>query len=742
MHSVSRPRDRVGPSSITESGQLVPARPRTTEEFDKPVVTSKWWTAALWSYQTDVFCESLYPHPLALQPMPHGLGLCYPTRLQISDDTRMYSYPYEEDLCVGLQGLESSDVRVVDYSDWTATLRWAHGASRLQAIAGHGLPYVYFERSGSSPALVRVAGKPDVWLEGSDTLAVTVRERHYALFGPSGSCWVRIGPKEWINDLAGRTHWSAAILPGRRSDTLEDFRRHAHVVITDSKVDWRYDEATATVRSRYTVATQAREGEEQQPLLALYPHQWKHSRTELTDHRFGSPRGIMKVVRTREFFTELPVPGLLPMMPTPDNVNRQRLWQLIDDVGSQGGEPLWPQPLETDTEDDAYWSGKALGRLAHLAELANAIGHDEARERFLTVIRNKLACFFDGTDEPCFHYDATWRSLIFYPAAAHGLDTRLNDHQYAYGYYLKAVVTLLRLDRDWWHRGDNAAMVVDMIRDVANHRRDDPRFPFLRHFDVYAGHSWGSGAACYDAGMNAEPSSEAIQFAHGVALVGLHLCEPELRDLGLYLAASEIAAAEQYWFDVDGDVFPHRYAWPVAGIVWGGGARYGAWWSDSVDETHGVNMVPMQAGALYLARHPGHARRIHACMHELARGLPRRWQDIHLMYQSLYDPSSALAAYAANPDLPTEWGNSAALLYHWLQALNGVGVPEATVWADVPCHQVFSKDGQLTYTAYNPGPQILHVRFSDGTELDVEPRSIAVTNGSNPLIEQTFRGEA
>ena len=175
--------------------------------------------------QTDVFCECLYPHPLALQPMRQGLGLCYPTQLRISEDTRMYSYPYEEDLCVGLQGLESPDVKIADYSDWTATLRWAHGADQLRAIAGHGLPYVYFERTGSAPALVRVADEPDVWVEGNETLGLTMRERHYALFGPSGSCWVRVGPTEWINDLAGRTYWSVGILPGRRPDTLQDFRR-------------------------------------------------------------------------------------------------------------------------------------------------------------------------------------------------------------------------------------------------------------------------------------------------------------------------------------------------------------------------------------------------------------------------------------------------------------------------------------------------------------------------------------
>lgn len=726
MYSLHIPGQHRGPSSLAPDGQLVPAHPRVTEDFTQPVVTSKWWTAALWTYRTDVFCEPLYAHPLAVQPTPEGLGLCYPTQLRMSTDMRMYSYPYEEDLCVGLRGLRSPDVRVADYSDWTVTLRWQQAERRFQAIVGHGLPYVYFERFDDSAAQVRFAEDPLVWEDRGDTLAVTVRGRHYALFGPTASRWVQAGPREWINDLAGRSYWSVAVLPSRRADTLGEFRQHAHAVVTDTRVDWRYDAGTSTVRSHFTVTTQALEGSERRPLLALYPHQWKHCDAPLTDHRYGSPRGVMKVLCAAEFSTTLRFHGLLPSLPTSEALDRERLWRQVDSVGSPGGPPLWPQPLESQAEDDAYWSAKAFGRLSQLAELAHSIGHHEARERFLAVIRDKLDCFFDGRSEPCFYYDRSWRSLIFYPAAAHGLDTALNDHPYSYGYFLRAVATLLRFDPQWWHRGDNAAMVQAIIRDVANTDRDDEQFPILRHFDAYAGHSWGGGAAPHDSGMNAEPSGEAIHFAHALILLGLELRDDELRDLGVFLAANEINAAEQYWFDADGDVFPYRYPWPVAGIVWGAGARYGNWWTDGPEETHGINLIPIQPGALYLGHRKELARRVHARMNELVGGTPRCWQDVHWTYQAFYDAPGALAAYEAHPGLPPEWGSSEALTYHWLHALEGFGGPDTTIWADVPSHQVFRKGEQRRYVAYNPGDEAVTVRFSDGTELSVAGQRMAV----------------
>lgn len=312
----------------------------------------------------------------------------------------------------------------------------------------------------------------------------------------------------------------------------------------------------------------------------------------MTNHRYGSPRGLMKVARTLHFTTRLRVPGMLPALPSMDGRHRAQLARFIEDASEEREAALWPQPPESKAVDDAYWSGKALGRLVQLAQLAEATGQHSARKRFLGLIRSKLSQFFEGDDKACFYYDATRRSLIFYPAASHGLDTALNDHQYAYGYFIRAAVALLQDDPSWWARGDNAAMVHAVVRDVANPDRADLRFPFMRHFDVYAGHSWGSGAAPDDAGLNAEPSSEAIHFAQAVLLLGLTLGDaggPDgegatLRDLGAYLYAHEVVAAEQYWFNQDGDVFPYRYPWPVAGIVWGSGARYGTWWADGPEE--------------------------------------------------------------------------------------------------------------------------------------------------------------
>jgi ABC-type multidrug transport system ATPase subunit len=737
MYATRPPGVHQGPTSRTSDDALVPAQPRVDPAFHQPVVTSKWWTAALWAFREADFCQAMYAHPLALKAAPLGLGLCYPTRLEMSADQRMYGYPYEEDLVVGLAGNEAGDFGVAGYGDWTATLRWHGAGGGWQARAGRGLPYAWFEREGCDRAAeVRCAAAPEVWHDDGPTLAFELNGRNYALFGPAGSRWRRSGSASWRNDLAGRDYWSVAALPGRHADTLALFERHAHVVVTDSRVAWHYDVAAATVTSDFELVTAPREGTETRPLVALYPHQWKHSDVELTDHRYGSPRGVMKLACTSRFSTRLRVPPLLPRLPTPTEIDRDELVRLVDDAAADRESSLWPQPLESLAPDDAYWSGKAFGRLVQLAGVAEATGQQAAQRLFLAKIRAKLAQFFDGSDEPCFCYDPRWRSLIFYPAAAHGLDSALNDHQYAYGYFLRAVVAVLQDDPGWWDEGDNAFMVQAILRDVANPDRRDRRFPFLRHFDAYAGHSWGSGAAADSAGLNAEPSSEAILFAQSVLMLGLTIGGTEgeqLRDLGAWLYAHEVVAAEQYWFNQDGDVFPWRYPWPVAGIVWGSGARYGTWWADGPEEVHGINLVPMHAGSLYLARKPARARERHASMLELARGAVRTWRDVHQMHEALFAPAQALAAHRA------EWGSSREATSHWLQALGALGTLCADVSADTPCHAVFERDGRRSYVAANLGPQPVRVRFADGVVLAVAARSL-VLHGPAPAARQDAGG--
>src|SRR5262249_56965996 len=100
--------------------------------------------------------------------------------------------------------------------------------------------------------------------------------------------------------------------------------------------------------------------------------------------------------------------------------------------------------------------------------------------------------------------------------------------------------------------GRGGGMGGPPARAPANWDRADPRFPRLRTFDPYEGHSWAAGHAAFGAGNNQESSSEAMNFAAGLVLWGAATGDTTIRDLGIFLYATEASAIAQYWLDVDG----------------------------------------------------------------------------------------------------------------------------------------------------------------------------------------------
>jgi endoglucanase Acf2 len=99
----------------------------------------------------------------------------------------------------------------------------------------------------------------------------------------------------------------------------------------------------------------------------------------------------------------------------------------------------------------------------------------------------------------------------------------------------------------------------------------------LRCFSPYEGHSWASGFQDEKDGNNQESTSEAINAWAGIILFGELTNDSTLKNLGKYLYTTEIAAADDYWFDIEKDTYKiegSKYQAPMAGMVWGGKADY------------------------------------------------------------------------------------------------------------------------------------------------------------------------
>ncbi len=269
------------------------------------------------------------------------------------------------------------------------------------------------------------------------------------------------------------------------------------------------------------------------------------------------------------------------------------------------------------------------------------------RDSFLIYLKATLADWFDGQAPYLFYMDTNWDVLQGYPSGF-GADSQINDHHFHWGYFIMAAATVAQYDPAW--AANYEGSVELLARDAANWDRTDTRFPYLRHFDPYAGHSWAAGHQAFGAGNNQESSSEAMNFAAGMILWGSAIGNDAMRDTGIYLYTTEQQAIEQYWFDVDEEVFPPQYPFETVGILWSHGIAYATWWTANPEEIHGINFLPLTAGSLYLGQRPDYVTRNLATLYN-APGAEGHWHDLLWQYEALADPDCGPGSLGAGAKL-------------------------------------------------------------------------------------------
>jgi len=208
------------------------------------------------------------------------------------------------------------------------------------------------------------------------------------------------------NRAGGKTYFSLAILPDASERTLALFARHAHAHVVGTKVEWRYDPKASTVTSTFRYTTRAYEAGEAGTLFALYPHQWRNTRTPLTELSYGSVRGLMKLGEGDSFVTASRFFGVLPALPMGVDCDKAKLAGMIK------AEADSPTPPVRDT----YAEGKWLGKLATLIPIAEQCGADSAAETMRTKLKTRLEQWLNPREPAAgsarksglFYYDRNW----------------------------------------------------------------------------------------------------------------------------------------------------------------------------------------------------------------------------------------------------------------------------------------------------------------------------------------------
>ncbi len=338
-------------------------------------------------------------------------------------------------------------------------------------------------------------------------------------------------------------------------------------------------------------------------MISLYPHQWKVlSGATPISQSYISARGQMKVLpNVSSFTTVAKFRGVLPEVPAVADSSGADATTLTNYLNAERANPMAAQG------NDTYWQGKGLGRAARLAEIADQVGNTAVRDSALAAIKATLTDWFTapaGKAEKVFYYNQNWGTLIGYPAS-YGSDKELNDHHFHYGYFIAAAATLAKFDPAWAQSNQYGGMVDLLIRDGNNYDRNDTRFPYLRDFDIYAGHDWAAGHGAFGSGNNQESSSEGMNFANALIQWGQATGNTAVRDAGVFIYTTQAAAVQEYWFDSSNTNFPAEFGHSTVGMVWGSGGAYATWFSAQPEEIQGINMLPVTGGHLYMGYNPG-----------------------------------------------------------------------------------------------------------------------------------------
>ncbi|MCP4847033.1 MAG: glycoside hydrolase family 81 [Verrucomicrobiaceae bacterium] len=679
-----------------------------------PVPTNDWWSSVLW----EPFSSNQFPHPLGVKCEQNGLRVSYPGAHKNAFDRGIISsIPASgNDLTIGLAETgKFIDARVDNHSDWFLTVQFGNRSKYLRCTYGHGSPFVYIETTGSAPALSFNA-PPKIWLQSATTTAITTANgNHYGIFCPSPTKWEDTDTRKWKHSKNAGGFFSIALLPDKKTTTLKLFTRHAHAHVTDTHVNWRYDQERSKAIATFSITTKSRDGVSTTPLTALYPHQWRRTQSTLLPLSYHSVRGPMRLFAGKQFELTFDFPGILPCLPHSVEGITNNLLELLKS-------PKAPK--------DSYWGGKILGNLASGSAIASTCNNAKLTAQFQKRIKNELEDWlsFNGDKgDRHFFYDSNWGSLIGIPPS-YGSSKELNDHHFHYGYFFRAAAEIARNDPSWLKENRWEAMLATLIDDVACSRRNDTKFPFLRNFDPYAGHSWASGHARFADGNNQESSSESMSAWTGLILLGEFTSNKPLRDLGIYLYSSELAAIEDYWFDVTGDNYPAAFTAPSMAMIWGGKSTYETWFSNAPHCKTGINLLPIHGGSLYLGRYPEFVEANHNQTLAASGGKWLGWPSIMISYRALTDADSALDDWknlGKSPNLDS--GNFSANVIHWIENLRQLGRVNRKVTCNQPLSATFkSKSGKITHVVYISGREPREVIFSDGTRFQALPGKFTI----------------
>ena len=685
----------------------------------RPVPTNQFWSSII--HPRGGFGAgggiATYMPPLSFQAGPDGFAIG--SKAQWSTGTE-YHFSHQTTLKVNVEGATANTVKASDWYENGATANLVDGSDKTilaMSFQKSSPAFVFSEMPTDKAVTVSVTGAMSGEKEAPNAFGFVVEGRPYGVFLDKGKL-TKTGNGFSATAEAG-AYLTVALLPKETKECFDEACNIFGTAPAKPVSSWVYDPAKNVVVFTYA------DPNKKKTAFTMMPHQWKFLDAKALEElnkisgTYFCARGNVKVFFAEEVKFEMPVRGLLPSLGPMEGQDADKLKAAFlaeyNNINLAGA-------------NDAYWYGKGLQNVISAARIADELGLIEQRDAMVQKVKTGLEGWFTATPgktQRVFAYSPKWGTLLAYNPSFGSEDT-MNDHHFHYGYFISAATFVAQYDPEWAKEENWGGMVNMLIRDAGNYDKKDPMFPWMRCSDFWEGHGWANGFANTAKGNDNESSSEAQLFNSSVFMWGAVTGNDKIRDHGAYLYTMETSAIEQYWWNIDSEVYPDNYKYCAVGMVWGSGTAHATWFSGASHCIHGINFLPINTCSTYMGRHPEYVNKNYAEIAAEDGGSVKGWTDVVYSYWILGGSEEAqkeTAAWIERGHPNSENGLSKTFTKYWIWSLANYGTVDLSVTADTPTYQVFVKDvagkKQRTYVAWNPGKAAKTVKFSDGTTLEV-----------------------
>ncbi|MDE6322393.1 MAG: discoidin domain-containing protein, partial [Muribaculaceae bacterium] len=749
----------------------------------RPIPTNDWWTDVI----NNRYSGALWSYPAMLRTSEEGVEIKYPTYwADAGKEVKSRS-----SITVGASDYRADAAIARDWHDWDVVMALPNtdGDGEMVVTAVHGSPFTWIEFNGLTPEL-QFSATPTLFGQAKGYLGVKIGDDHYGIYCPEWSHPTLNG--EGVMTFAQETPWVVVALL-RNAAELDAFARYATSIPRDTRVEWVYQESTATVNTTWHVeAENLRDRGASAPVLqGFLPHAYKYA---LAGSTFGfidnqgilTPRGTLLYGASESgtFAYSYRFSGMLPAYAAPDatvddKFKAEVLRDLMKEYASKGT-----------FGGDTYWGGKGLVQMALNMSFAKQVGDEEIYEQSKSRLKEALSdwlMYTPGEDSKFFSYYPRWGAMLGFDVSYDS--DAFNDHHFHYGYFIYAAALLCMEDKQF--AADYGDILTMIAKDYANWDRSDARFPFMRTLDPWCGHSWAGGLGDHgnDNGNGQESSSEAMQSWGGLYLLGVALGNREMRDAGIWGWTTEAHATREYWYDVDAPRPANdggRKAWPGKGDrkgnydyseypyaynsnITGKGIGWWTWFGGDPLFMHGIQWMPISPALDYLSwdtdfvswalddmlsganssySHSWFDDTYNADNGERIEPLAYNdWGNVALSYMQRYDPAGASdifdEALRRRLHIATSVSTS-HISYFVIHSHLTYGDPDFSVHADMPTAQMTRRNGVAYYLVYNPDADDRIVRFYDANNALIKsvnaPAERFVAISADP-VATLLRGE-